>query len=356
MKLGIVGLPGSGKSTLFNLLAGTFEGPDPALGPRKPRVRTVKVRDARLERLRDDWKPKKYTPASFELQDFPAVEGGEEDRAGLADLLAPAREMDALILVLRGFKNPALAGGDSADPPGDLEEVRGELILSDLAIAERRLEKLEEKSRKPSYTDEDRKEKALLERIKAGLEAEESAAQAGLTPEEERRLGGFGFLSAKPFITVLSSDVGSFPEERVASIRERAGGAVIVVPARNELEILELPEADRGPFLEEYGIEEFQGNAVIALAYKAAGRISFFTAGEKEVRAWTIRSGATAPQAAGAIHTDFERGFIRAEVVSFEDYVRYGGLKGAKEKGHYRVEGREYVVKEADIVEFRFSV
>jgi GTP-binding protein YchF len=356
MKLGIVGLPGSGKSTLFNLLSGTFEGPDPALGPRKPRARTVKVRDARLERLRDDWKPKKYTPASFELYDFPAVEGGEEDRAGLADLLAPAREMDALILVLRSFKSAMLAGGDSVEPLRDFEDAHGELILSDLSIAERRLEKLEEKSRKPSYTDEDRKERALLERVKVALEAEESALKAGLTPEEGRRLGGFGFLSAKPFITVLSTDLGPPPGEWSAALEKRTGGAVIAVPARTELEILELPAADRGPFLQEYGIKEFQGEAVIALAYRAAGRISFFTAGDKEVRAWTIRSGSTAPQAAGAIHTDFERGFIRAEVVSYEDYVRTGGVKGAKEKGLYRLEGREYVVQDADIIEFRFSV
>jgi GTP-binding protein YchF len=356
MKLGIIGLPGSGKSTLFNLLAGTFEGPDLAQGPRKPRVRTVKVRDQRLERLRDDWKPKKYTPASFELHDFPAVEGGEEDRAGLADLLAPAREMDALILVVRGFRNTAIAGGESVDPLRDLEDVRGELILTDLSIAERRLEKLEEKSRKPSYTDDDRKERALLDRVKARLEAEESASREALSPDEQRRLGGFGFLSAKPFIVVLSTDLGSVPGDVVASLRERAGAAVIAVPARNELEILELPETERGPFLAEYGIEEFQAEQVISLAYAAAGRISFFTAGEKEVRAWTIRAGSTAPQAAGAIHTDFERGFIRAEVVSYEDYVRYGGVKGAKEKGHYRLEGREYVVQEADIIEFRFAV
>jgi ribosome-binding ATPase YchF (GTP1/OBG family) len=182
------------------------------------------------------------------------------------------------------------------------------------------------------------------------------AAKAGLSPDEEKRLGGFGFLSAKPAITVLSSELGTVSEEHLAPLRARAESAVIAVPALNEIEILQLPEAERQPFLEEYGIKEFQGDAVVALAYKAAGRISFFTAGDKEVRAWTIRAGSTAPQAAGAIHTDFERGFIRAEVVSFDDYVRFGGVKGAKEKGHYRLEGREYVVREADIVEFRFSV
>jgi ribosome-binding ATPase YchF (GTP1/OBG family) len=155
---------------------------------------------------------------------------------------------------------------------------------------------------------------------------------------------------------VLSGERGSVPEVELEPIRTISGGEVIAVPARNELEILELPAEDRAPFLEEYGIQEFQRDAIMSAAYRAAGLISFFTAGDKEVRAWTIRAGDSAPQAAGAIHSDFERGFIRAEVVSYEDYLACGGIKGAKEKGRYRLEGREYAVQEADIIEFRFSV
>lgn len=355
MKMGILGLPGSGKSTLFNLLAESLEEPDFSQ-PQKPRMKSVKVRDPRLEHLREDYQPKKYTPASLEILDFPGFSGDEKDRSGLADLLAPAREVDALLLVLRDFKNPSVPGGESLDPVRDLKEVRSELILSDLVITERRLEKLAEKSRKPSYTDDDKKERALLERVKAHLEGERSVSELELGPEESKRLSGFCFLSGKPFVAVLSGEAAEVAEERLRGLREVSGGEVLAVAARNELEILELPEADRQAFLTEYGIKEFQRDSIIRAAYRAAGLISFLTAGEKEVRAWTIKGGDTAPQAAGAIHSDFERGFIRAEVVSYEDYIKYGGIKGAKEKGHHRQEGREYVVKDGDIVEFRFSV
>lgn len=356
MKIGIIGLPGCGKSTLFNLLTESFEGPDYSHDPTKPRIKSVKVHDPRLERLREDYQPKKYTPAAVEILDFPGVASADDDRSGLADILQPAREMDALLVVLRGFKSAVLPGGDSIDPLGDLSNVRSELILTDLVITDRRLEKLAEKSRKPSFTEDDKKEQALLVRVKAHLETEKSVSELGLSPEEAKRLSGFCFLSGKPFVAVLSSDGGTVVSGLIDAIRKIAGGEVIPVPARNELEILQLPEEDRGPFLEEYGIREFQRDPVISAAYRAAGLHSFFTAGDKEVRAWTIHLGDTAPRAAGAIHSDFERGFIRAEIVSFEDYQKDGGVKGAKEKGHYRLEGKEYVVQEADIVEFRFSV
>jgi ribosome-binding ATPase YchF (GTP1/OBG family) len=188
------------------------------------------------------------------------------------------------------------------------------------------------------------------------LEEEKPLTDLGLSAEDARRLAGFCFLSGKPFVTVLSTEGVAAPGQDLATIQSTAGGEVISVPARNELEILSLREEERAPFLEEYGIREFQRERIISAAYRAAGLISFFTAGDKEVRAWTIHVGDTAPKAAGAIHSDFERGFIRAEVVSFDDYVKFGGVKGAKEKGRYRLEGREYVVQEADIVEFRFSV
>ena len=356
MKIGIIGLPGSGKSTLFDLLTRSSDGPDYGHDPSKPRRRTVKVVDVRLERLRDDYQPKKYTPAAVEILDFPAVAGGEKDRAGLAELLQPAREMDTLLVALRDFPNPALPGGENVDPRLDLEQVRGELILSDLEITERRLEKLAEKKRKPSFTDADRKESALLERAKVSLESEKGFSELGLSHEEKKRLSGFLFLSSKPIVCALSGEKGSVPDDRLEPLRQLGGGEVIPVAARNELEILQLPESERAEFLAEYGIGEFRGEEIIAACYRAAGLMSFFTAGDKEVRAWTIQKGLTAPQAAGVIHTDFERGFIRAEVVSYEDYLRFGGVKGAKEKGHYRLEGRDYEVREADIIEFRFSV
>jgi GTP-binding protein YchF len=354
VKIGIVGLPGCGKSTLFQLLAGEGGAPEPG-GGNKPRLRTVKVKDPRLERLRDDFQPKKYTPVSLEILDFPAPVLEKEDRAGLADLLAPAREMDVLLVTVRAFRNPAAAGGEAPEPLREWSEVRSELILTDLVSVERRLEKLHEKSRKPSFSDDERREQDLLQGVRAGLEGERGISDLGLGAEETRRLGGFGFLSGKPRVVVLSTE-GPPPGEVLERLRALSGSDVLAVAARAELEIQELPDDERQPFLEEYGIGKPQGELVLAAAYRAAGRITFLTAGDKEVRAWSIRRGDTAPQAAGAIHTDFQRGFIRAEVVSFEDYERYGGLKGAKEKGHLRLEGKDYVVQDGDIIEFRFSV
>ena len=361
MKVGIVGLPGGGKSTLFQLMSEVFEEPDYSLAPNKPRLKRVLVRDPRLARLRDDFQPKKFTPAAVSILDFPGVKKEGRDRSGLADLLAPAREVDALLVVLRAFKNPAIPAGDVVDPVVEFEEVRGELVLSDLVTVERREEKLEVKSRKPAFTDQERRELELLGRIHSQLDAAVTQGDEGITsldlsPEERKLLGGFGFLSAKPFVVVINTEDASMQGGLLESVVATSGVEVIPIPLRSEVDILELPDEERGAFLEEYGIEKFHRDEVIAAAYRAAGAISFFTVGEKEVRAWTIRRGDTALEAAGAVHSDFQRGFIRAEVVSFADYVARGGVKGAKEAGVYRLEGKEYLVQDSDIIEFRFSV
>jgi len=355
-KTGIIGLPGSGKSTLFDLLTESFQEEEHPHVPGKARARTVKVHDPRLPRLWEDYQSKKCTPATLEILDFPAALGSSEDRVGLADLLAPAREMDALIIVLRDFVNPGVPGGEKVDPAAAFTETRSELLLSDLVITEKRLQKLGDKSHKHHFTDEDAKERALLELIKGQLEAERDVSQLGLGQEDLKRLSSFGFLSEKPCLTILSGETGSVPEERLTAMRNVVRGDVIPVAARDELEILRLPEADRPAFLQEYGIRELMRDPIIKALYKVVGLINFFTANDKEVKAWNLRSGLTASQAAGVVHTDFERGFIRAEVVSYDDYLQCGGVKAAKEKGHYRLEGREYIVKDADIIEFRFSV
>ncbi|MBN1442764.1 MAG: redox-regulated ATPase YchF [Planctomycetes bacterium] len=351
MKLGILGLPGSGKSTLFDLLTECFEGPDFSHAPNKPRVRSVKVRDSRLERLRDDYKPHKFTPASFELYDFPA-RAKEGSRTGLADLLAPARELDTLFLVIRGFQVP---GGPPPAIEADVEEILGELVLADLVVVEKRLERLEEKSHKANYTDADRRERELLGTVLKRLEAEERLSGADLSSDEWKSLGGFGFLSAKPLVVALSAGE-SLEGLPVEAVREKTGSEVVATCARNELEILQLPEDEQAVFREEYDIHEPTRDRLVAEGYRAAGRISFFTAGEKEVRAWTITQGMTALEAAGTVHTDMARGFIRAETVSFRDYLECGSVKKAREKGLLRLEGKEYVVQDADILEFRFSV
>lgn len=354
MRAGIIGLPGCGKSTLFDLLSEDSGQREAGASPKKPRMRAVKVRDARLDRLSEDFRPKKTTPIALELFDFPAVEAEGRDRSGMEDLLAPAREMDVLLIVVRGFRNPAVPGGDVADPAGELRNVLAELILADLSVVERRLEKLEEKSHKPAFSESDRRERALLEEFRARLEAEAWGLPEGWSAEDSKRVSGFGFLSGKPYLVALNAETGAVSEELRRELA--AGGAEVVsVAARSELEIQELPAEDRKVFLEEYGIEGPSRDVVIGALYRAAGRISFFTAGEKEVRAWSLPKGQTAVEAAGTVHTDFARGFIRAEVVSYEDYVRWGGLKGAREHGVYRTEGREYVVQDGDLILFRFS-
>jgi GTP-binding protein YchF len=355
MKIGIIGLPGSGKTTLWDLLTETYDPSETAaFTGNKPRMKTVKVRDPRLEKLRDDYRPKKYTPAAIEIHDFPAVQKEGADRSGIADLLQPARDMEALIAVLRGFE---AAGLPSADPSRDLGEIIGELIISDLVIVERRLERLESQLKKhnPKTFDDDKKEKELLDRVKVYLEAEKALSAFTFTAEERKRVTSFQFLSAKPLVVVLNRGEAPPREEVLAKIAA-AGVPPIPIAARNELEVLQLPEEERAPFLEEFGIGEFARDKVIAASYRAAGRQSFLTAGDKEVRAWTIPVGATAVEAAGEIHSDIQRGFIRAELVGWEDYVRDGGVKGAKEKGHFRLEGKEYVVRDGDVIEFRFSV
>jgi ribosome-binding ATPase len=356
MKIGIIGLPGSGKTTLFRLLTESFEG-EPAHVGQKPRMKTVKVVDPRLVRLRDDYQPKKFTPASIEVHDFPAVRVEGQDRSGIADLLAPAREMEALLVVVRSFE---AVGMPPPGPPADLNEILGELILSDLVIVERRLERLEAQLKKhiQKTHEDDRREKELLLRVKTHLEAENDLTGFAFTAEERKRVGSYQFLSAKPRVLVLNRGETPPGAAALASLAAAAaaGAEPIVLAAQSELEVLQLPPEERGPFLEEFGIGEPSRERVIAASYRAAGRIAFFTAGDKEVRAWTIREGETAVEAAGEIHSDIQRGFIRAELVAYEDYRRDGGIKGAKEKGHFRLEGKEYVVADGDIIEFRFSV
>ena len=351
MKIGILGLPASGKTTLFNLLTEFYDEPDHAHGGNKPVMRSVKVVDPRLERLRDDYEPQKYTPASLQFLDFPAM-SSESSRGGLEDLLAPARELETLIVVLRDFDSP---GGPESDPQSDLAEVLGEFIIADLVVVEKRLEKLEERSRKPNFDDDDRREQALLGEISRHLESEKPVSSFPLDDIQRKAISGFGFLSLKPYLAVINSGEGggNAVEAELSSV---AGTEVLSCKALNEFEILQLSPEDQAIFLEEYGIQSFSRAPIISAAYQTAGRISFFTAGEKEVRAWTIRDGTVAVDAAGEIHTDIARGFIRAEVVSYEDYIENGGIKGAKEKGQFRLEGKTYAMADGDIVEFRFSV
>jgi len=357
VKLGILGLPACGKSTLFDLLTECLDGSEYTKSTGTPRVRTVKVRDPRLERLREDYAPKKYTPASLEFLDFPGVAGGsgssaDSRRSGLADLLAPARDLEALIICLRDFDSPGQA---DPDPARDLAEIRAEFVLADLVVVERRLERLAQKSRKPQFTDDEKKEQEILGGIFEQLEAEMPVSGLDLDADTKRRLSGFGFLSGKPVVLAINRGDGGSGMDPEA-LAGRVDAEAVFVRALDELEILQLPAEEQQGWLEEYGIEELSRDPLISASYRTAGRISFFTVGDKEVRAWTIREGESAVEAAGEIHTDIQRGFIRAEIVGYGDYVEFGGVKGAREKGVFRLEGKDYVMRDGDIVEFRFSV
>ena len=351
MKIGILGLPSSGKTTLFSLLTELYDEPDSPHGGNKPSVRSVKVVDERLERLRDDYQPKKYTPAALQFLDFPAM-SSENSSGGMADLLAPARELETLIVVLRDYDSP---GEAEPEPAVDLQEVLGEFIIADLLVVENRLARLEERSNKPNFDDDDRREQELLGELRGHLEAENPVSSFSLDEAQRKAVSGFGFLSLKPYLVVVNSGEGG-SGINLDELREASGAEAFPCKALNELEILQLPPDDQEIFLEEYGIESLSRDSIISASYRTAGRISFFTAGEKEVRAWTIRDGTVAVDAAGEIHSDIARGFIRAEVVSYDDYVAFDGIKGAREKGVFRLEGKTYPMADGDVVEFRFSV
>jgi GTP-binding protein YchF len=347
VKVGIIGLPMSGKSSLFRLLTGAE--PDLARSGRVEQ-RQAKVHDPRLARLTEDFSPKKVTYPVIDFLDFPPIGNRTSgDKRSFAELLSPARDSDALVIVVRSFENPALPPmGGEIDPAADLAEVVDELRLADLEVATNRRERIEASISKKRGDEKKalEAEYPLIVMVIEQLEAEKDLLDLDLDRDAQRRLRGFQFLSAKPRLVVENQSEGQ---------ELRVEGAVSGCLAL-ELDIAELDGEDRELFAAEYGLEGSCVDAVIGGIYRRARAISFLTAGEPEVRAWTIAEGSTAVEAAGAIHTDISRGFIRAEVVSYDDYVTDGGMAGAKEKGHFRLEGKEYSVQDGDIILFRFNV
>ncbi len=366
MKLGIVGLPNVGKSTLFNSL--TKAGAESANYPFctiDPNVGVVTVPDERLNVLGEMYHTKKIIPAAIEFVDIAGLVKGASKGEGLGNqFLANIREVDAIVHVVRCFEDTNIIHVDgSINPLRDIETINLELIFSDLEILERRIAKTSKSARNDKSAA---KELALLERIKAHLE-EGSLAKtfAGMEDEEEEAwLAGYNLLTYKPVIYAANVAEDDLAEEGagnagVAKVREYAEkehSEVFVVCAQIEQEIAELEEDEKRMFLEELGLEESGLEKLIKASYKLLGLISYLTAGEPEVRAWTITEGTKAPQAAGKIHTDFERGFIRAEVVSYDDLMSCGSHTAAKEKGLVRLEGKDYIVKDGDIMLFRFNV
>ena len=366
MKLGIVGLPNVGKSTLFNSL--TKAGAESANYPFctiDPNVGVVAVPDDRLDKLAALYNSAKITPAVIEFVDIAGLVKGASKGEGLGNqFLANIREVDAIVHVVRCFENSNIVHVDgSINPLRDIETINLELIFSDLEILERRISKVSKVARNDKSAA---KELGLLNKVKAHLEDGKLAKTFEEVDDEEEQawLESYNLLTYKPVIYAanvseddLADDAAN--NEGVQAVREYAKGEqseVFVVCAEIEAEISELDDDEKKMFLEDLGLKESGLEKLIKASYKLLGLISYLTAGEPEVRAWTITEGTKAPQAAGKIHSDFERGFIRAEVVSYDDLIACGSHTAAKEKGLIRLEGKDYVVKDGDIMLFRFNV
>ncbi len=358
MKVAIIGLASTGKSTLFQLLTGAAA--QPPAGRPEPRLGMARVPDSRVETLAGMYRPKKTTHATVEYVDVPGVAKGEG--AALVDLPA-LRGIDALVHVVRAFESDLVPHPDgSIDPLRDAKMLDLELILADLSTVDKRLERLEANIKKANRA-EDGAERAVFLKMKEALEAERPLRELDLPDEDRRRLRGYSFLSEKPVLLVLNLGEGAVREaaaevERLGltAFAERPGLGLCPVSAPIEAEMAELTPDDARSFREDLGLKEPGLDRVIRTSYALLGLISFLTAGEDECRAWTIRKGTRAQQAAGTIHSDIERGFIRAETVAFADLVAAGSVAACRDKGTLRLEGKEYVVQDGDVINFRFNV
>lgn len=364
MKLGIVGLPNVGKSTLFNAI--TNAGAQSANYPFctiEPNIGVVAVPDKRLDKLAEMYDPDKYTPASIEFVDIAGLVKGASKGEGLGNkFLSNIREVDAVVHVVRCFENDDIVHVEgSIDPARDIETINIELVLSDVEMIERRIEKTKKliKADKKYQADLE-----FFERVKDTLNQGKAARSVECTEDEKELLNSVALLTNKPIIyaaNVSDEDFSNGIENneyflKVKEIADSEHAAVLPICAELEEQLVDMEPEERDMFLNDIGLTQSGLDRLITACYDLLGLISYLTAGKQEVRAWTIKKGTKAPQAAGKIHTDFERGFIRAEVIAFDDLIACGSMTAAKEKGLVRSEGKEYVMKDGDVVLFRFNV
>jgi len=356
MRIAIVGLPYSGKTTLFEAITGAH-GTAVDRGA-AAHLATVAVPDERLDALAKAFKPEKVTPAHVDFLDVAGVDSDME-RERVTDVLAACREADGIVNVVRHFNSPSAPPHPhgSLDPKRDTAELEAELIVADLDVVERRITRVEKQVAKHAATMErDKKELAALQRLKEGLEQGRRASAVQFSAEESALLKEMQFLSVKPMLTVLNVPEDGLASEATRAAAQGLGPDTEAICAQVEKEIAELAPEERGEFLEGLGIRDPASRRIIRACYHALGQRSFFTAGEPGVNAWTIRDGDNALTAAGKIHSDLARGFIRAEIIAYEDFVKYGGVKEAKNAGRMHLEGKDYAVQDGDILLIRFKV
>lgn len=355
MQLGIIGLPKVGKTTLFNTLTSLERETGKFSVSREANVGVAQIADRRLEKLRELFSPRRFSPATVEYVDLP---GFRKAAGGEGADLSRLRDVDALMHVVRAFEDPEiLHDAGEIDPGRDAKDLDLELILADYELVERRLERLRQATKR-GLSDDEKREQTLLEGvIGPALENEKALRHLELSTDDDRRLRGFQLLSAKPLLVVLN--VG---EDRLTDpfteIRQAIGEAspLVLISAPIEDEISRLDAADQRELLDDLGLEESSTTRLVQASYELLGLISFFTVGEDEVKAWTIRRGTRAREAAGKIHSDIERGFIRAEVVGWKDLLDLGSMSSCREAARLQLEGKEYEVRDGEVVHFRFNV
>jgi GTP-binding protein YchF len=362
MKIGIIGLPQSGKTTFFNALTESQATTGDYSAAKDPNRAAVKVPDQRVQVLAEMFKPERVVPAEVEYVDVAGLtKGASDDRKSEAAYIAAIRQVDELVQVVRSFESHTVFHPEgSVDPKRDIETVNTELILADLVVVDKSFDKLKHQI-KVAKTDEAVRHFEILEKCKEVLESESFVADLEFSEEELKFLSGFGLLTQKPMLYLLNIGEAEitkprYGREQFSELLKPSRSFFIPICGELEMEISQLEEADRAPFMQDYGLEKSATEEVIKASYSLLGLIPFFTYAGPEVRAWTVKEGTSAVKAAGQIHSDMERGFIKAEVLPYETLHELGSIQKAKEKGALQLHGKDYIIKDGDVVMFRFNV